>query len=58
MLVSNPNKSNDMKELIKKEKELHNKIKSDFKKISKKINCDVDKAIQSKSACQKTMQIS
>ena len=48
MLTANPNKSKEMKELVKKEKELHDEIKSDFKKISQKINDDVDKVIQSK----------
>ena len=38
-----------MKKLVKKEKKLHNEIKSDFMKISQKIDDDVKKIIQSKS---------
>jgi len=38
-----------MKDLVKKEKELHKEIRADFKKISQKINDDFEKVKQSKS---------
>jgi len=48
-LVSNTDKSKEMKELLQKEKELHKEIRADFKKISQKINDDFEKIKQSKS---------
>ncbi len=49
MLVSNTDKSKEMKALLQKEKELHKEIRADFKKISQKINEDFEKVKQSKS---------
>jgi len=48
-LVSNTDKSKEMKALLQKEKELHKEIRADFKKISQKINEDFEKVKQSKS---------
>jgi len=48
-LVSNTDKSKEMKALLQKEKELHKEIRADFKKISQKINDDFEKVKQSKS---------
>ena len=39
-----------MENLIKKEKELHKEISSDFKKISQKINDDFEKVKESNSS--------
>ena len=49
MLVSNTDKSKEMKALLQKEKKLHKEIRADFKKISQKINDDFEKVKQSKS---------
>jgi len=49
LLVSNTDKSKEMKALLQKEKELHKEIRADFKKISQKINEDFEKVKQSKS---------
>lgn len=46
-MYSNREKSKEMTELIQKEKKLHAQIRSDFKKISQKIDDDV--VIKSKS---------
>ncbi|MDH3313364.1 MAG: hypothetical protein OEM28_09510 [Nitrosopumilus sp.] len=43
MLTSNRIKSNEMTKLFQKEKELHGQIRSDFKKISQKIDDDIEK---------------
>ena len=42
-------KSEEMKKLVQKEKELHKEIHDDFEKISQKINDDFEKIKQSKS---------
>lgn len=47
-MYSNRKKSKEMKALIQKEKKLHGQIRSDFKKISQKIDDDVDMVIKSK----------
>ena len=39
-----------MKDLVEKEKKLHKEIKADFKKISQKINDDLEKVKESKSS--------
>jgi len=47
--MTKSDKSEEMKTLIQKEKELHRQIRADFKKISQKINNDFEKVKQSKS---------
>ncbi len=49
-MMSKTDKSKEMKDLVKKEKKLHNEIKADFKKISQKINDDFQKVRESKSS--------
>jgi len=49
-LASITDKSNEMKKLLQKEKELHKEIRADFEKISQKINDDFEKVKQSKSS--------
>ncbi|MCV0409763.1 hypothetical protein [Nitrosopumilus sp.] len=46
---SNRQKSKEMIGLIQKEKKLHAQIRANFKKISQKIDDDVDVVIKSKS---------
>ncbi|MDF2422489.1 MAG: hypothetical protein OPY06_05710 [Nitrosopumilus sp.] len=43
-------KSKEMADLLKKEKDLHKEIRKDFKKISMKVNADFDKVMESKSS--------
>ena len=47
-MPSKINSSKEMKKLIQKEKELHKEIRSDFKKITNKINKDLDLVKKSK----------
>ncbi|MBT8252033.1 MAG: hypothetical protein KJO99_04285 [Nitrosopumilus sp.] len=49
-MLSEVDKSKEMKELIQKEKKLHKAIKADFNKISQKINDDFEKVKESKSS--------
>ncbi len=48
MMASKIDKLKIMKNLVEKEKMLHKEIKSDFKKISQKINDDFDMVKKSK----------
>lgn len=47
-MTSKVDKSKEMKELIQKEKQLHKDIRSDFKKITSKINEDIELVKKSK----------
>ena len=49
MLASNIDKSKVMNDLLHKEKELHKEIRTDYKKISQKINDDFEMAKKLKS---------
>ncbi|MGV7225312.1 MAG: hypothetical protein ACQ9CV_00130 [Nitrosopumilus sp.] len=49
-MLTTIDKSKEMKDLIEKEKKLHKEIKSDFEKISQKINEDFEMVRKSKSS--------
>ena len=49
-MASNSDKSKEMRDLLQKEKELHKEIRTDYKKISQKIDDDFEKVKKSKSS--------
>ena len=48
MLPSKKSDSNRIKDLLKKEKQLHKEIRKDYKKITEKINLDFDQIQKSR----------
>jgi len=48
-MVLTSDKSQEMKDLLEKEKKLHKEIHDDFEKITQKINDDFEKIKESKS---------
>ena len=47
--MADEDQSNEMKNLLQKEKKLHKEIHSDYEKISQKINDDLDKIKKAKN---------